>query len=123
MKCRTIRTLATEKRPEFPDGVMPQGTEIDHPDAYMLVRMGVAVPADAECEQAHGCTPERLADAQRVYPRTEAGIQPEDFHLWDAGVIVGYNPDGSYKPGANWVNPEPDDDEEGGLILPSDFIQ
>lgn len=112
MKCRTIRSLSTNRSPAFPDAVMPIGTVIEDPQAYMLVRMGVAEPADAECEAAHGLTADQLAEARRVYPRTEAGIAPEDFELWDAGVIVGYNPDGSYKPGPNWVEPDEDDDED-----------
>ncbi len=112
MKCKTIRSLSTNRSPKFPDAVMPIGTVIEDPQAFMLVRMGVAEPADEECERAHGMTPEQLAEARRVYPRTEAGIHPEDFELWDAGVIVGYNPDGSYKPGPNWIEPDEEDEDE-----------
>ena len=121
MKAKTIRTLTTEPSPLFPNGIMLSGTVIDNPHppfpAFWLVRMGVAVPADEECEQAHGMTPEQMVEAQRVYPRTEAGIQPEDFHLWDAGVIAGYMPDGTYKPGPNWVDPSAEEEQESDLIF------
>ena len=34
--------------------MLPAGSEIDHPDAFLLVQMGVAEPADAECEARAG---------------------------------------------------------------------
>jgi len=116
MKCKTVRALRTEKTPQNPDGVYPPGTVIDNKDAFWLVKMGVANPEDDECRKAAGMTDEQIAEAQRVYPRTEAGIRPEDFELWDRGVIVGYEENGDYKPGPNWVDQDSDlyeDESEG----------
>lgn len=33
-----------------PDGERPAGTVIDHPDSHLLCRLGVADPADDECQ-------------------------------------------------------------------------
>jgi hypothetical protein len=42
-----------------------------------------------------------------------AGIHPDDFPLFDAGIITGYLPDGNYKPGPNWDQmPTSGDDDE-----------
>ena len=78
---------------------VPVGTIIDHPDAFLLVRQGCAVSADEECQQKVGMTADRLAAAQYAYKRTAAGINPEDFDAYDAGLLVGYKPDGSWMPG------------------------
>lgn len=42
MKCRTLR-------PETGDDLIPAGTVIDHPEAFILVEIGKAKPADEEC--------------------------------------------------------------------------
>jgi len=87
---------------EFPDGVKPKGTLIEHRQAALLVKMGVAEPADEECRRAAGMTPERTAAAAHAYDRTEKGIAPEDFEAYEEGLMVGYNPDGSWKAGPNY---------------------
>lgn len=79
-----------------------EGTMFSTPDCYKLVRQGAALPIDDECREAAGMDAEQMASAQRAYERLSAGIDPEDFELYDAGVIVGYNPDGSFKPGPNF---------------------
>ena len=91
-----------------------QGAILSRPDSYMLVRMGVAEPADEECEQYAGMTGQQRQQAQHAARRLSAGIHPEDFGLYDAGVITGYNPDGTYKPGPNFdqLPTELDEDEE-----------
>lgn len=91
---------------------LPAGHVIDNSDAYLLVRMGFAEPADEECEKAHGKTPEELVGIRHAARRTARGIHPEDFEAYDAGIITGYKPDGSYQPGENWVEPEDEEDEE-----------
>lgn len=92
---------------------MPVGTEIEHPDAYMLVRQGVALPADEECEKAADRTAEQLAAAQYAYERLSRGVIPDDFAAYDRGEMVGYNPDGSWRPGPAYRG-------EGNIVLPDD---
>lgn len=89
--------------------VWPAGTVITHPDAYRLVQQGVAEPFDERCEQVSDRTPEQLANAQDAYEKVSKGIHPEDYDKYDAGQITGYNPDGSYIKGPNWID---DDDAE-----------
>ena len=90
------------------------GAIIELPDCWMAVEMGWAEPADDECFQKSGCmTREQLNAAQRAYIKTDLGIHPDDYEKFDAGVMVGYNPDGTDKPGPNWVpEPEEPDGEE-----------
>ena len=89
------------------------GAILERPDCYMLVRMGVAEPADEECEQWAGMNGQQRQQAQHAARRLSAGIHPEDFALFDAGIILGYNPDGTYKPGPNYDQlPQDTDDEE-----------
>lgn len=78
------------------------GAIVNMPDCYMLVRIGVAIPADDACFQRAHRTPEQQAAAQKSYSRIAKGLHPEDFELFDAGVITGYKPDGSYAPGPKW---------------------
>lgn len=85
--------------------IIPDPPSSPNSRGAMLVRMGVAVPANAECQEAAGMTPLQMAAAQKAQDRTRAGIHPEDFDLYDAGMIIGYSPDGSnggYLPGPNW---------------------
>lgn len=82
-------------------------------DCWMLVQQGCAEPADDECDARAGrMTRERLAEAQHAYERVSRGIAPEDYERFDKGEIVGYNPDGTDKPGPNWVPPVEETDEE-----------
>jgi hypothetical protein len=90
-----------------------RGAILDRPDCFMLVQMGKADAADEECKLAVSMTSAQLAQAQHAARRLAAGIHPEDFGLYDAGIIVGYNGDGSYKPGPHFDHmPQIDDDEE-----------
>ena len=100
---------------DFPDGKKPVGTVIDHPDAYRLVRMGVAVPEDEECAQAAGMNDEQIKAAIYAGKRTALGIAPEDFPAYDQGEMVGYNKDGSFVPGPNATV------SDGGIILDDRF--
>jgi hypothetical protein len=45
----------------------PRGTVIEHPDAWQLVRAGVAIPADDECRERAGLNPEQIARCCRAY--------------------------------------------------------
>lgn len=90
---------------------LPAGTVIDNSDAYLLVRMGIAVPEDDECAAAHGMTHEQLWASRKAAEKVALGIWPEDYAAFDAGVMRGYNPDGSFIPGPNAEHEEGDDDE------------
>lgn len=105
MKARIIRPdMRPSKRYGGPvdGGCIPEGTVIDDPHAFMLVRMGVAVPADDECEAAAAMSPEAMARAQYAYERQVRGIAPKDFERYDNGEISHVLPDGSYAPGPNY---------------------
>lgn len=115
-----------EYRDVFRNGEMQKvpfwkkGAVIDHPDSWQLVQMGCCIPADEDCLKRAHRTPEQLAAAQKAYSRLAKGIHPEDFQLFDDGVIVGYKPDGSYDPGPNFHKLEEaaaeksaEDDDEG----------
>jgi len=105
------------ERHEFP---RPAGETVNHPDAWKLVAMGIAKPADEEClarcdqwAAKRGKPLEQcMAEAFHAHVRTRAGIHPEDFEKFDRGEITGYNPDGSFKPGPNAKS-----ENHGGIIV------
>lgn len=89
------------------------GAIVTQPDCWQLVLGMLAEPADDECAALSAMTPEQRREAQRARDRLTHGIMPEDFALFDAGIITGYNPDGTYKPGPNYDQlPQDTDDEE-----------
>ena len=128
MKAKLIRSDLTVGKTfdpahiEVKDGrrYAQEGTIIEDPRAYLLVKQGVAVPADEECAQAAGMSEDQMQKAQHAYGRVAAGIRPEDYELYDTGQITGYDPDGGYLPGPNWVEPElaSGDMTEGGVYIP-----
>jgi hypothetical protein len=125
MQCRLIRDMTGDADAEFPTGVRPAGTILaspPHRDTHivLLVQMGCAEPADEECAKASGMTPERMEAAQHAYERISIGIHPDDYELFDAGLIAGYRPDGSYIPGPN-AEPEEDQEPESALWIPEGF--
>lgn len=83
-------------------GTLPAGTIIDHPHAWKLVKMGVAVPEDDECEKRAGMDPAQLVAAQHAQEKVRLGIAPEDYEAFDQGLMVGYEPDGEWTPGPNF---------------------
>lgn len=87
------------------DGVRywPAGAIVDNPRAFRLVQNGVAEPADEECEVRVSMTAEELAEAQQAQRRVAAGIHPEDYEAFDAGLMAGYDEDGHHVPGPNFV--------------------
>lgn len=90
-----------------------QNVTIEHPDAFRLVQYGCALPADEECATRARMSSSQLAAAKHAYERVNAGIAPEDYTLFDAGIITGYESDGSYKPGPNWhLRPEAQKEDE-----------
>lgn len=90
----------------------PAGTIISGPESYMLVRMGMAKPADDECRIRCGMTDTQIAAAALAQEKVSKGIHPDDYDRYDSGEILGYNPDGSYIPGPNWDGPDQEDDDE-----------
>lgn len=50
-----------------------KGTVIDCPKAWRLVLLGMAVPADDECQQATGYTPEFWQKWNKEYRRINSG--------------------------------------------------
>lgn len=110
MKCRILRPM--RKIPLSSGIVMPAGTVIDHKDAHILVQMGHADAADDECARAAKRTPKQLAEAKRTAVKVTKGIHPNDYAAFDAGIIAGYDEEGEYIPGPNWVEPEDDEDDE-----------
>jgi hypothetical protein len=118
MKCKLLHD--TPAAPTIPPNktILPAGTVIDHPDAWLLVQMGAAEAVDRECELKADRTPEQLKQAQYEHLRTRRGISPEDYAAYDAGEIVGYNADGSAKPGPSFVD---EDEEEPNIILPDNY--
>jgi hypothetical protein len=112
MQCRLIRDLTD-----------PAGTVLSSPphrvrDIVALVQMGCAEPADEECDKAAGMTPERIAIAAHAYERVHRGIHPDDYEAYEAGLMTGYNPDGSFIPGPN---AEREGEPESNLWLPEDY--
>jgi hypothetical protein len=97
--------------------VAPIGTVFEGPNAAFFVRHGCAEPDDDECRLATKMTEEQLATTRRAYAALHACIAKEDIELFNAGVIAGYNADGSYRPGANFdqlakFQPETTEDED-----------
>jgi hypothetical protein len=133
MKCELIRDdlECTAKEPDESQTVIKEilrsgkivkrrfwnsGAMIDDSRCFRLVQMGVAIPADDECREAAGMTPEQIRAAKHAYGRLLAGIRPEDYGLYDRGVITGYNPDGSYKLGPNGHELEVIEEEEDDVF-------
>jgi hypothetical protein len=100
------------------------GAVIKDEKAFRLVQLGYAIPDDDECREAAGMNALQMVAAQKAIERTIRGIHPDDFSLFDAGVIAGYQPDANwdggpeekYIPGPNWHllkrDAEEDDEEE-----------
>lgn len=64
------------------------GMVIDHPDAFRLVQNGVAIPADAECEQRAGnLTAEQLDEKQQAYEETNEGLLGDENDGVDFGKL------------------------------------
>ena len=112
-QAQTVERIVWRNGADRPVTFFKLGAILDRPDSFMLVRLGIAEPADEECRLAASMTTAQRQQAQHASKRLAAGIHPEDFGLYDAGVILGYNPDGSYKPGQNFDQlPQDTDDEE-----------
>ena len=58
----------------------PKGTVIDDPKCYLLVRQGVAVPADDECKLMAGveCDPAAVGERAAKYNTLSKGMATKD---------------------------------------------
>ena len=123
MKCKLCKDLPAVHPEDWPpDGIVPKGTILDQPKAYKYVRHGVADPADEECRVAAGMSNPEIVLAKMRQRRTAAGIHPDDFEAYDKGIMVGYNPDGSFKPGPNFAEAEWEQRKaESPLIIEEDY--
>ncbi|MES2789961.1 MAG: hypothetical protein V4719_10080 [Planctomycetota bacterium] len=52
--------------------------EIDDPEAWKLVKIGVAIPADAACRIKCGMTEAQMTEAQERYERLDSGADLEE---------------------------------------------
>lgn len=89
MKCKLLRPMTCVENGEEVE--RPAGHVIDHPEAALLVRQGVAVPVDEECAARAGLSEEKLKAAQHAYERLSRGIHPDDFDIYKAGLMNGYD--------------------------------
>lgn len=80
-----------------------QGEVFDNEYGPAAVQSGIAEPVDDECKAACNRTPAQIALAQKAYERTRLGIHPDDFEAYEKGYMMGYNGDGSWKPGPNYA--------------------
>lgn len=86
-----------------PAAYYPRGTIFEGPQALLLCQTGQATPVDDECMQALGKTPEECEHLAVEYEMNSLGVfDKKDRELFRAGVIAGYNEDGTAKPGINW---------------------
>ena len=82
-------------------------------DCWRAVTCGWADPADDECDAKSGRMGRaRLDAAQQAYTRVAKGIHPDDYEAFDAGEMTGYNADGSWIKGPNYVEPVEEIEED-----------
>lgn len=113
MRCRLVQRLqyGHTAGPDLDGTWAEPGTIIEHRDAWRLVRLGAALPADEDCQRKAGMGSRELAEATMAAERISKGIAPEDYEAYDAGLMDGYNPDGSWRPGPAGIGMEDLEDE------------
>jgi len=70
---------------------VPEGTEIEHPDAYRLVQMGVALPVDDDCAEMANMTEEQHRAARQAYARLSKGMGT-GLRRHDSQTVVAVTP-------------------------------
>lgn len=101
MKCRFIRSTGRVGGDKF-----EVGDVFEHPNAYQLVKLGYAEPADDECRNSipETFTPEVAAHVRHCSERAEAGIAVEENPFYDAGYMTGYTKPGEgVGPNGDWI--------------------
>ena len=83
--------------------------EVDTVGGTILVDNGDAEPADEESETLCDGWRERRPEVLVARDMLAAGIEMGDRELFRTGQILGYDADGNYIHGPNWVD---EDDEE-----------
>lgn len=86
--------------------------ETDARGAELLIGNADADPADAEAESVVPHWRQNRDQILLSRAMLAAGIDPDDRDRFRRGEILGYDEDGNYIPGPNWVDPEEDDSEE-----------
>lgn len=81
----------------------PPGSVLDDPQCFWIVLLGQAEAWDEECAERTKCPPEVLEQRLHAARRLAAGIDPDDYPLYDAGYIAGYDGEGRFVPGPNWA--------------------
>jgi hypothetical protein len=113
MKCRVLIPMRKVGGGWHLPGDVWDAAGAEFPEQVLhCVRVGCCEPADEECEQAHGLTPQQMAEAQLGAKAAAAGIWPEDMERFRSGVIAGYDMDGNEIPGPNYEPDEPEEEEE-----------
>ena len=113
MKCRLTEQLSCIPCERFPDGILPIGTELEDPLAWVHIKNGNAEPADDEAEP-YRQDESQTAAAQFAYHRTRLGIHPDDFAEYEAGIMVGYDQSDNKIPGPNFAGSLEDFESENG---------
>ena len=120
MKCRYVVRVHEPRKEHQGDANLekvgdqyywPVGTIESHPKAFMLVRMGVAEPADDECRLRSAMSTGEMKTAQRQHDMVSKGIDPNDYQRYLDGEILGYDTDGNDIPGPNYIDHDEDADE------------
>lgn len=99
MKCKLLRPMpgATGEVDATGHAIyqeQPIGFEINDPNCFRLVQMGIAEPSDDECRDRAGMTPEKMELASEAYdrlikgqstgdPRYDTLASPEDDEIPD----------------------------------------
>lgn len=95
-----IREIVRHGRTEH---IFPAGSEFVGEQAVVLVKCGMAVPSDDECQAAVADIESTLPERQIVRRMADLGINDKgDQELYRAGVILGYTSQLTYLPGPNW---------------------
>ena len=80
-----------------------KGAVLEHPNAWMDVEQGTAIPADLNCALKCGLTEDEMKVKQIHYELLVNRLQPEDEDLLVNGVVTGMDvATGNYIPGPNW---------------------
>lgn len=88
-------------RPIVPKGTVLEGKELR---PWFYVQMGAAIPLDDECRIAAGMTDQEIDAQVYLYEAKRAGIQPEDMAAWRAGAMTGYDEEGEWIQGPNYLD-------------------
>lgn len=118
MEKHTNMRLVKRNGRKVPARFWNEGAVLESPDAYRLVQMGCAEPADDECVKAAGVDPDMVESRKQAYERVSRGIHPDDYAAFDAGYMSGYDGGGQWIPGPNYAEflaleaAYEDDDEE-----------